>query len=155
MDATRIDKLGVTIATLDDHMAPLLDLEHLEGTRGVVVISVDPGSLAAEHGVEPKDVIVGIGSFPVAGERRGESVRTRVDRRVPDRVRERQPEARCELRRDPGESAGVHPDRGAVIVTRLCLPRVARGLPCSARGFFFVMARGRRLVHNQPDCFFG
>lgn len=78
--ATRADRLGMTIATLDAKSASVLELDALAGERGVVVMSVDPGSLAAESGFEPKDVIVGLGPIPYRGSRSDQNVRTRSTR---------------------------------------------------------------------------
>lgn len=75
--ASRIEALGLTVATLDDRVAPLLDLDHLGNTRGVVVISVDADSIGAKVGFESKDVIVAVGDLPEGKRQTDRTVRTR------------------------------------------------------------------------------
>jgi serine protease Do len=57
------ENLGFTVETLTRDMAAQLGLE--SGQEGVVVTSVDPGSMADLAGVRPKDVIVDVGGTPV------------------------------------------------------------------------------------------
>jgi serine protease Do len=57
------DELGLTVENLTPDMARKLGYSGAE--RGVVVNSVEPGSLAAEAGIQPKDVILNIQDKPV------------------------------------------------------------------------------------------
>ena len=84
LTAVEVQGLGMTVATLDDTARDLLELDHLEGERGVVVIGVATGGLAQQAGFEEKDVIVGVGEVPREGVRadRGRRVRSAGEFRV-------------------------------------------------------------------------
>jgi serine protease Do len=56
--------VGVALAPIDEQAQQALNLP--EGTRGAVVAEVQPDSPAAEAGLRPGDVIVGVGSRDVA-----------------------------------------------------------------------------------------
>ncbi len=58
------DDLGVTVRTLTPEIARELDYD--ENVSGVVVAEVEPGSPAAQIGIEPQDVILSINSKPTA-----------------------------------------------------------------------------------------
>lgn len=60
--------LGLTLAPADEVSGA--------GSRGVIVMGVDPGSTAAEKGVQPGDVILDVGGKPVATPRQ---VRSALD----------------------------------------------------------------------------
>lgn len=56
------ESLGMTVADITRESAGVLGLEI---DKGVIVVEVDPGSPAAERGVEPKDVILEVNRQPV------------------------------------------------------------------------------------------
>jgi serine protease Do len=56
-------QLGLALAPLSPDMRGQLDVP--DGTRGAVVRGVQPGSPAEQAGLQPGDVIVGVGSHPV------------------------------------------------------------------------------------------
>lgn len=58
-------RLGLTLAPLSPDMRGQLDVP--DGTKGAVVRSVKPGSPADSAGLQPGDVIVGVGTKPVSG----------------------------------------------------------------------------------------
>ena len=57
------DKIGLALAPLSPEMRNQLDVP--DGTRGAVVRGVQPGSPAEQAGLQPGDVIVGVGTHPV------------------------------------------------------------------------------------------
>lgn len=57
-------KVGLALAPLSPELRGELDLPN--GTKGAVVREVQPGSPAQDAGIRPGDVIVGVGSQPVA-----------------------------------------------------------------------------------------
>ena len=59
-----LEVLGMTLEALDSENREVFGVEG--DLRGVLVLSVDPESLAAAKGLEPGDVIVEIGQQPVA-----------------------------------------------------------------------------------------
>ena len=62
--ASRHAELGLALAPLSPDLRNQLDLP--DGTRGAVVRNVQPGSAAEQAGLQPGDVIVGVGTHPVA-----------------------------------------------------------------------------------------
>jgi len=56
-------QLGLALAPLSPEMRGQLDVP--DGTRGAVVRGVEPGSPAQQAGLQPGDVIVGVGMHPV------------------------------------------------------------------------------------------
>lgn len=56
-------QLGLALAPLSPEMRGQLDVP--DGTRGAVVRGVQPGSPAEQAGLQPGDVIVGVGTHPV------------------------------------------------------------------------------------------
>jgi serine protease Do len=54
-----VKDLGISVQTLDSEVASILGYD--SDAQGVVVTSVEPGSVAASIGIRPKDVIVSIG----------------------------------------------------------------------------------------------
>ena len=58
-----ISDLGVTVQTLDAELAARLGYDN--GIQGVVVTSVEPGSVAASLGIRPKDIIMSIGRMTI------------------------------------------------------------------------------------------
>ena len=56
-------ELGLALAPLTPDMRDQLDVP--DGTRGAVVREVQPGSPADQAGMQPGDVIVGVGTHPV------------------------------------------------------------------------------------------
>jgi serine protease Do len=58
------EQLGLALAPLSPEMRGQLDVP--DGTHGVVVRGVQPGSPAEQAGLQPGDVIVGVGTHPVA-----------------------------------------------------------------------------------------
>ncbi|MBN8871714.1 MAG: Do family serine endopeptidase [Rhodospirillales bacterium] len=63
-DHGRQGKVGLALAPLSPEMRGQLDLP--DGTKGAVVRGVRPGSPADQAGLQPGDVIVGVGMKPVA-----------------------------------------------------------------------------------------
>jgi serine protease Do len=57
------EQLGLALAPLSPEMRNQLDVP--DGTRGAVVRDVQPGSPAQQAGLQPGDVIVGVGTHPV------------------------------------------------------------------------------------------
>jgi serine protease Do len=57
------EQLGLALAPLSPDMRGQLDVP--DGTRGAVVRGVQPGSPAEQAGLQPGDVIVGVGTHPV------------------------------------------------------------------------------------------
>ena len=57
------NKLGVTVQTLTPDLAG--QLGYGEGTKGMVVTKVEPGSIADSAGIRPKDIIVAVGGVQV------------------------------------------------------------------------------------------
>ena len=57
-------QLGLALAPLSPDMRGQLQVP--DGTRGAVVQGVEPGSPAQQAGLQPGDVIVGVGTHPVA-----------------------------------------------------------------------------------------
>ncbi|HEY3847130.1 MAG TPA: DegQ family serine endoprotease [Acetobacteraceae bacterium] len=60
----RQEQVGLALAPLSPDLRGQLDLP--DGTRGAVVRGVQPGSPAEQAGLQPGDVIVGVGTHPVA-----------------------------------------------------------------------------------------
>ena len=58
-------QLGLALAPLSPDMRGQLDIP--DGTRGAVIRGVQPGSPAEQAGLQPGDVIVGVGTHPVDG----------------------------------------------------------------------------------------
>jgi serine protease Do len=56
-------RLGLALGALSPDVASQLDLP--DGTKGAVVTQVQPGSPADQAGIQPGDVIVGVGTHPV------------------------------------------------------------------------------------------
>ena len=59
------ERLGLALAPLSPDMRGQLDVP--DGTEGAVIRSVQPGSPAEQAGLQPGDVIVGVGTRPVDG----------------------------------------------------------------------------------------
>ena len=59
------EQLGLALAPLSPEMRGQLDVP--DGTRGAVIRGVQPGSPAEQAGLQPGDVIVGVGTHPVDG----------------------------------------------------------------------------------------
>ena len=59
------EQLGLALAPLSPDMRNQLDVP--DGTKGAVVRGVEPGSPAEQAGLQPGDVIVGVGTHPVDG----------------------------------------------------------------------------------------
>jgi len=57
------NRLGLALGALSPDVAGQLDLP--DGTKGAVVTQVQPGSPADQAGIQPGDVIVGVGTRPV------------------------------------------------------------------------------------------
>ena len=57
------NRLGLALGPLSPDVAGQLDLP--DGTKGAVVTEVQPGSPADQAGIQPGDVIVGVGTHPV------------------------------------------------------------------------------------------
>ncbi len=57
-------KIGIALAPLSPELRDRLDLP--KGTKGAVIAGVEPGSPAAEAGIREGDLVVGVGSQPVA-----------------------------------------------------------------------------------------
>jgi serine protease Do len=57
--------LGVSLSGITPNVRQQLDLA--EGTRGAVITEVKPGSPAEQAGLQPGDVITGVGEHPVTG----------------------------------------------------------------------------------------
>ncbi|HVC60813.1 MAG TPA: DegQ family serine endoprotease [Acetobacteraceae bacterium] len=57
------EQLGLALAPLSPDLRGQLDVP--DGTRGAVVRGVEPGSPAQQAGLQPGDVIVGVGTHPV------------------------------------------------------------------------------------------
>lgn len=62
-DDEQIGRLGVTVESLDDNTRSRLRLP--AEVRGALVVNVAPGSVAAEAGLEPGDVVVEVNGSPV------------------------------------------------------------------------------------------
>ena len=63
MSARQSGRLGLALAPLDE--AARHELQLPDGTEGAVVASIRPGSLAAEAGLRPGDVIIAVGNIAV------------------------------------------------------------------------------------------
>ena len=61
--ASRSERIGLALAPLSPDLRSQLDVP--DGTHGVVVRSVEPGSPAEQAGLQPGDVIVGVGGKKV------------------------------------------------------------------------------------------
>ena len=57
------EQIGLALAPLSPDLRGQLDVP--DGTRGAVVRGVQPGSPAEQAGLQPGDVIVGVGTHPV------------------------------------------------------------------------------------------
>jgi serine protease Do len=62
-DATASSALGAELATLTPEVVDEFDLP--EGISGVVIVSVEPDSVAAEHGLRPGDIIESVSKTKV------------------------------------------------------------------------------------------
>jgi serine protease Do len=58
------ERLGLALGPLSPDLRGQLDVP--DGTKGAVVQGVQPGSPAEAAGLQPGDVIVGVGTHPVA-----------------------------------------------------------------------------------------
>jgi serine protease Do len=59
-----VKKLGMTLQTLTPELARDLSLH--EGTRGVLIMEVEPDGLAAFAGLQPRQVVTSVNGNPVA-----------------------------------------------------------------------------------------
>ena len=93
--------LGLALAPLSPDMRGQLDVP--DGTRGAVVRGVEPGSPAEQAGLQPGDVIVGVGTHPVTSP-------SEAAREI--HSGDEQPEPRGGAAGDPQRRGGVrrHPD---------------------------------------------